>query len=224
MSLINKLLTDLEERHTLLNGKDEAILDGLTSVSSRRNEQRINVPVNFIIVSFFLAASFIVVYGITREQTGRKASIVNDPPAPVQLDVQAKIRNDIRAQGDIRQKVTSDKDESGITPAGLKPAITTPYPEPAASAEIAGGSPSVINEISIVEDNATITFSLSLAGSIHYNAFSLANPDRVVLEIDNARFAAEIPVVDHIKQIRGIRVGNRPGKALTLVIDANQPL
>lgn len=229
MSLINKLLTDLEERHNLLQGKDEAILDGLTSVTARRSEQRINIPINFIIVSFFLAASLVFAYGVMRDGAKEIIPAVVHIPESAQSDIRPEVESTRKAVGSNSEILGGVEDQTVFNPPepSLEPPVNespAPLIAPVLSPEIHAGTPLVINDMAFVEEERTITLSLRLNGKTHYNAYTLTKPDRVVLEIDDAKFSADVPGVDHITQIKGIRIGDRPGEALKVVIDTNQPL
>lgn len=231
MSLINKLLTDLEERHNLLNGQDEVVLDGLVSVPATSSQQRLHIPVNFILVSFFLAATAAVAYGVVREHPEPAGPIADKATGPVQKEIQLPARQETKAVETARQKtLTSDLIPlPKINSLRLATVISTPAePAPRTGPEEVSSSfaatPLVISDVSLVEENKTLSLDLKLNGKTHYNAYTLENPDRVVLVIDNARFSSTIPAFDHIPQIKGIRISDRPGEALKLVIDANQPL
>lgn len=230
MSLINKLLTDLEERHNQLNGEDEVVLDGLSSVPATSSDRRLPIPLNFIIVSFFLAASTAVAYGVIREKP-KQAKVVT-VAAAAGNDIQPSARGESVSSDRGPHTDAADGQLPGaeINAPRLDPLISYPADgEPASAA--AGVSPAettesalVIRDVSFAEDHETLFLNLSLSGKAYYRAYTLEDPNRIVLEIDNAGYSAAIPEFKHISQIKSIRIGDRHSEVLKLVIDTKSPM
>lgn len=64
---------------------------------------------------------------------------------------------------------------------------------------------------------------LDLSGSVNYNIFNLDNPERVVVDISDSRFLADLSRLDYdTSPIRAIRTGVRNGDDLRLVLDMEQ--
>lgn len=63
------------------------------------------------------------------------------------------------------------------------------------------------------------------AGAVSHRVFSLANPDRLVIDIPDARFEAKLPVVAADDPLlSSVRSGIRDGDDLRLVLDLKQPV
>ena len=229
MSLINKLLTDLEERHTVLNGRDEVVLDGLTAVTGRGNKQQKKIPIDFLVVSFFLITSISVAYGVIHDNKKSALSNTYSESPVVKSENDSKSQNEMEAVHSELAKPVKTIVETKPSPSELKLEVAltgeTPVEDvPVSASVISEAYHIVVKDMSLVEENNNIDLRLKLNGKARYNAYTLSSPDRVVLEIDDVDFSASIPDVDHIEQIQGIRMSNNPGYPLKLVIDADQPL
>ena len=67
-------------------------------------------------------------------------------------------------------------------------------------------------------DNTRLVFDLS--GPIDHTLFSLHAPDRIVIDLKNARFKSQLPSFDYSKSyIKNIRYASRKGNALRFVLD-----
>ncbi len=67
-------------------------------------------------------------------------------------------------------------------------------------------------------DHTRLVFDLS--GKVSHKLFSLANPERIVIDIDNAQMKAALAKIDLAKTpINSIRSGKRGGKNLRIVLD-----
>src|SRR5690349_2070163 len=62
MSLINKMLSDLEQRHSYYKDQDKIVLGGLAPVTETGFSSS-RIPYNFLLVCFFFVAICIAIYG-----------------------------------------------------------------------------------------------------------------------------------------------------------------
>lgn len=70
-------------------------------------------------------------------------------------------------------------------------------------------------------DHTRLVFDLS--GKVSHKLFSLANPDRIVIDIDNSQMKAALSKIDLGKTpIKSIRSGKRGSKGLRIVLDLQQ--
>ena len=67
MSLINKMLSDLEQRHSYQKDHDQIVLGGLAPVINT-GFSSLKLPYHFLIVCFFVIAVFIAIYGFWTNQ------------------------------------------------------------------------------------------------------------------------------------------------------------
>ncbi len=56
-----------------------------------------------------------------------------------------------------------------------------------------------------------------------YNVFGLENPNRLVIDLDDSRLSASADIAEARGLVSGLRTGIRPGGAMRLVLDLNQP-
>lgn len=81
-----------------------------------------------------------------------------------------------------------------------------------AQVEVGGGSAMQL------PDGTQLSFRIS--GPIQYQSFILNDPPRFVVDIDNARVAADgVNSLIHSRDIRGVRTGARQGGGLRIVVD-----
>ena len=67
-------------------------------------------------------------------------------------------------------------------------------------------------------DNTRLVFDLS--GPVEHNLFSLKAPERIVIDLKDARFKGQLPGFDYSKSyIKNIRYASRKGNALRFVLD-----
>lgn len=67
-------------------------------------------------------------------------------------------------------------------------------------------------------DNTRLVFDLS--NSVEHNVFALENPNRLVIDLDNARFQGTLPEVDPANlMLSAIRLGRPEGNTLRFVLD-----
>ena len=72
-------------------------------------------------------------------------------------------------------------------------------------------------------DNTRLVFDLS--GPIEHSLFSLKNPDRIVVDLQNVRLRGQLPVADGKgSPIKGLRSAERNKNDLRIVLDASQTL
>lgn len=72
-------------------------------------------------------------------------------------------------------------------------------------------------------DNTRLVFDLS--GPIEHTLFTLKNPDRIVIDLQNARLQGELPVAEgDDSPIKSLRSAERNKNDLRIVLDANQTL
>ena len=74
--------------------------------------------------------------------------------------------------------------------------------------------------VAAVADTTRVVFNLSAPAAYKY--FSLANPDRLVIDIADSRFATSLAGVTFSgTAVNALRTGPRPGGALRIVLDVN---
>ncbi len=76
MSLINKMLSDLEQRHSYQKDHDQIVLGGLAPVVNT-GFSSLKLPYHFLIVCFFVIAVLIAVYGFWTNQPAPAPAVVD---------------------------------------------------------------------------------------------------------------------------------------------------
>ncbi len=72
-------------------------------------------------------------------------------------------------------------------------------------------------------DNTRLVFDLS--GPLDHRLFTLKDPDRVVVDLDNAQFANELPALElEGSVLQGVRTATHGERRLRVVLDLNQPV
>jgi N-acetylmuramoyl-L-alanine amidase len=72
-------------------------------------------------------------------------------------------------------------------------------------------------------DNTRLVFDLS--GPIEHSLFTLKNPDRIVVDLQNTRLRGQLPAAEEANSpIKGLRSAARNKNDLRIVLDANQSL
>jgi len=67
VSLINKMLTDLEDRHSYYRDQDQVVFGDLTPIADT-GFSRAKIPYNFLVVCFFLIAIAVAIYSYTTNE------------------------------------------------------------------------------------------------------------------------------------------------------------
>ncbi|MGI9311115.1 MAG: AMIN domain-containing protein, partial [bacterium] len=85
-----------------------------------------------------------------------------------------------------------------------------------------GGAVATVNDIRMwhAPDRSRIVFDMDRDAA--FDVFALKSPDRVVIDLSNARIKSAIPSGDSTGQfIRGIRHGARAGRTARMVLELN---
>lgn len=71
-------------------------------------------------------------------------------------------------------------------------------------------------------DHTRLVFDVG--GAIEHTVFSLSQPERLVIDIKNARLAGTLPDAGEDRYVQGLRSGIRNGNELRVVLDLKQPV
>jgi len=209
VSLINKMLTDLEERHSYYRDQDQAVFGDLTPIADT-GFSRAKIPYNFLVVCFFLIAIAVAFYSYTANESATLHYA--DSTFSSAVVKETAVRDAVTPVSDMPLPIAQQL-------FGLKLDLAVPLISSPPPVEIA-----VIHAIDISERNGVTNILLELDHSAVFRVYSLQDPNRVVLEIDHAQLQATIPAMPDHPYIERFRFSNQNGEIFRLVADAVQPV
>lgn len=231
MSLVNKVIRDLEDRQALTMKDETRIFRGLSSTGNADSRRGI-LTANFFVVILFLLASVSATYAIM-DHAAEKTIDELDHVAEVELAIgntPSLEPSNIIALGSKNAKYKGAPGSSGDQ--ALKLDFTLPrairVKEKSASKKSdvvkTKTGKRTLHWIGFERSNGILELHLDMTNESTYRAYSLSNPDRVVIEIDDIGLDASLPDISAIQSLRNIRVRREENGKLILVLDAHQPL
>lgn len=208
MSLINKMLSDLEQRHSQERDQDQIVLGGLAPVANTGFATP-RLPYNFLLVSFFTIALLVALYGYWQgsssptQQTGTLAQMEKVDPGAETLN-----------------NVEGNKAIAGLPALKLDLSLPVTAPPHVIPATVNAGITAVSTSL---QDNIT-SLQLRLDNSAAYRVRAEENPYRMVLEIDNASLQAAVPVMSGHPYIDELQISTTNGRDFVLVAAASEPV
>ncbi len=220
MSLVNKIISDLEERQALISRKEGKVFQNL-SVADNLQPHHNMLPVRLFTLLLFFLASVSATYALMGNRVENALSeIVTDagPHGRVTPDVLTEDRDgnavDITVSDmglDMPVAPVMEKSHSVFK---LDVSLSSMEAKAAVKNKIAqAGVPVNIRTVNLYENDTELFLNLALASSVDYRVYSLSDPDRIVLEIDDAVFDGELPGLDGSRSIKGFEFRkDKPGK------------
>ena len=203
MSLINKVINDLEDRQAFVANSEGKIFCGLTSADNPERKRKI-LNINLFITVLFLAVCVSASYAFIERRTEirlKEIEIVSEQNiAPVKLSNTERVipSSDITSKEEDISSTGYEQEDLANYSNSLKLDFSLPIKKVAKTlSEVpesvipidAGIS---ISSVKLEEINNQLILSFKLTSDTQYRAYSLENPDRVVVEIDNAEFSRYI--------------------------------
>ncbi|MFO1408586.1 MAG: N-acetylmuramoyl-L-alanine amidase [Steroidobacteraceae bacterium] len=87
------------------------------------------------------------------------------------------------------------------------------------AAAASAGTPTRVTDVRLWSGPEGTRLVIELSAPTGVNVFSVDNPDRIVIDLDNAEFAARKPLPDGQGPVKAVRAGPQAGGALRLVMD-----
>lgn len=84
---------------------------------------------------------------------------------------------------------------------------------------VAGAAARSVAQIRLAEGRTRTRLVFDLDGPVRHSLFTLTNPERVVIDVEDTRLAGAAPAPDVSRLIRNIRNGTRHGNDLRVVLD-----
>lgn len=207
MSLINKMLTDLEERHSYYRDQDQVVLGDLTPIADT-GFSSIKIPYNFLLVCFFLVAIAVAFYRYTGNESG--GLYYPESASSASVVTETINQNQMAQMTDLSPSAASEL--SSLKLDLSLPLVSAPTPSQAV----------VIEAIDMSEADGITRIQLWLDSASEYRVYSLPNPSQVVLEIDHAELLAALPQIADHPYIERFRFSNQQGERFQLIIDTAQ--
>lgn len=240
MSLINKMLIDLEERQACLAGEQDVALQGISSVNDPTFQNQNKYGVYLLAFIAFLLSGVIV--NMLYQNLNNKESNtipVSDVTGKVEVTMQdSSLLTDSTAEqassnvsslpsspgannsAEISLKLdtvfrTSVVEETSISedvsaPTAIEPKSVVSV-KPLSSVQLS------ISDFELQSHQTRTVFSVMLTAEPDYAVYALPNPDRVVIEINNIQEKSLLPQVQHNELVSGVRARYQ-GKSRALIV------
>jgi tetratricopeptide (TPR) repeat protein len=231
VSLINKVLSDLEERQSLAANSQGVILDGLEAVAEEKLPgNRITGVMQWTMLLLLLL--FLAAYTFL---PGR--NIISEPPAAPGMTAAPTAEAEVAE----RRDTPLDPGPAGQAGPGASlnsmkldyslsistQAVAAARQDTAGNLTVqsaAGDSPVEIQDISLSDSGSGPVLNLRATGRVSYTTYALENPDRIVVELYGAGLNTELPAVTHGSGITRIRTRQLPGDTLLIILETESVL
>ena len=234
MSLINKVINDLEDRQAFVTSNEGKIFYGLASADNPEHKRKI-LNINLFITVLFLAVCVSASYAFIERRTEiglQEIEIVSEQNI---VSVKSSKTERVISSSDITSKeehlsFTGYEQEDLANYSNslkldfslpIKKAAKTLSEVPESVIPIEAGIS--ISSVKLEEINNQLLLSFKLTSDTQYRAYSLENPDRVVVEIDNAEFHGILPDPTLTRGIRNIRWNKSYSDKFIFVMDTMAP-
>ena len=224
MSLINKLLKDIESRQNALPDGQDIVLDGLYSaydVEMRQPESK-KKYFYYLLAIFLFAALFISVSWIDFSSP-EKDTYTSSELTPVTPPL-----NDLSARGAVmleEVKAQINNGNSGEAMLSLKvDDMLANQVNIVPTREENTQHSAAVENIVLEEAAGKIILSMDIPVESQYVLYMLNKPYRTILEIDNVKHAGSLPGIDQLTTITKIRKQLGDDDKFRLVIESREPL
>ena len=212
MSIINKVIADLEERQVLGSNNAGKVFRGLSAAENLPRSYT-NSLVQMFILILFLFASVSATYALM----ARRDSVVLERLETLEPgDNSLQIISEPRSVGRMRKQQAGlpsslklDFSLSSIDSLELRPLSEPLDPAPRLQNDI------LVSDIELNRDKGNILLELSLSNEASYRAYPLRNPNRVVIHIARGRLATAFTATE----LDGVRIIDRGEDEVMLVVD-----
>ncbi|MBL1141739.1 MAG: tetratricopeptide repeat protein [Proteobacteria bacterium] len=222
MSLINKMLNDLEKRDAFLKENHDQVLDGLYSAYDLEltNKKKANNAIVFLICLICTVVILVCAF-VYIENLNSKLANNND------INIEKK--------SDLVQIVT----KTNIVPvnndevSAIKRAVKLDYPSLRLDEQLVikndpeFSSDTKINHIDSIQfekDSFSINLLIKMPDEIDYLVYGLSNPNRTVIEVENVELGFRLEDLQPIDPIVAIRYSINDERRFKLVLESTVPL
>lgn len=243
MSLINKMLVDLEDRQACLAGEEDVALQGLTPINEKHfHEEALlgKFRYHFIIAGIILSASCYLIYrgypldlvnvfklsgSITESNTQTLTSpdissnSISTGQEPVKKKTVVESELSSKSLESPDKVVMSDHLSVTSVPEEITSQLVLPQPQPYSISKPVPDSQIAVQSIAVSVDHKQTILQLRLSDLPEYYVYTLSDPERIVVELNNTRFADNLPKATATGFIRTIRRRYEKNSKALLVLD-----
>jgi tetratricopeptide (TPR) repeat protein len=232
VSLINKVINDLEERQAFVANKDEKIFRGLTSADTPVYKNNM-LTMNMFIVILFLIASVSGTYALMENRAEKILENV-EYSKELNIDVAHALSNPKFSQGPfvnthkndistleierVKARIREKPLKLDFSIASLDKVKTEPLPENTSQAISKMTS---IQSIAVNEKDNVILLNLKLGSRVNYNAYTLRNPNRIVVEIDDAVLEGALPDPGRLRGVNNVYLNENHNGKFIMTMNTN---
>lgn len=240
MSLINKMLKDLEKRDAFLNENSDQVLDGLYSAYDVELDDKkgsyaflfsficLILIIILSLISYPLLKTKFTQFFVVYEETHYVANN-NINPEKENTDKVSKIIND--QQVTVTEKYMIDKEIGSESLEETKKNKSTAYDALKldetiliTDKQLSQAKLNRIDSIQFEIDDFGINLIMKMPEEINYLVYGLNNPDRTVIEVKNAELAFKIEDLVPVEPIVAIRYSINNENRFKLVLESDSPL
>jgi tetratricopeptide (TPR) repeat protein len=223
MSLINKMLNDLEKRNAFLNENADQVLDGLYSAYDLEltNKKKSNTVFTFFVclisVAIIIVATCISLDKKNSQVVTENKEFTAEKESPAREDVKTNIVSDIDTSTNIEK--TENKAYQS-----LKLDDQLNLENESETLSLVQTRINRIESIQFETDSSSVNLIMKMPDEIDYLVYSLSNPDRTVIEVENVELGFRLEDLKPVEPIVAIRYSINDEKRFKLVLESDMPL
>ncbi|MFT5453322.1 MAG: tetratricopeptide (TPR) repeat protein [Enterobacterales bacterium] len=223
MSLINKMLNDLEKRDAFLHEKQDAVIDGLYSaydieLDPKKGWRSSTKAFVYILTAISITVILIHFYLNRNPSFQISALEINS----IKNDTKSINSNDVlKVESQVSNEDSTSQGSESLLKLDDSLFIQTPYPvtetkEPDAL--------NIIKEIFFDTNEQGINLVIKMPEDIDYLVYGLNNPNRIVIEVNNSELGFLLEDLVPVEPIVAIRYSINEDNRFKLVLETDQLL
>jgi tetratricopeptide (TPR) repeat protein len=223
MSLINKMLNDLEKRDAFLHEKQDAVIDGLYSaydieLDPKKGWRSSTKAFVYILTAISITVILIHFYLNRNPSFQISALEINS----IKNDTKSINSNDVlKVESQVSNEDSTSQGSESLLKLDDSLFIQTPYPvtetkEPDAL--------NIIKEIFFDTNEQGINLVIKMPEDIDYLVYGLNNPNRIVIEVNNSELGFLLEDLVPVEPIVAIRYSINEDNRIKLVLETDQLL
>lgn len=224
MSLINKLLKDLESRQSYLQDNPDLVLDGLYSAYDVEIGDNVNRKKQFYFLLFIIIIMSLVV-SLVWVNLSKSNPIIDNSAKSTKYKMVAKAPSiaSIQTTTNISKNTESQKTDLSLFSLKMDDLHNKWDGNQALTDKNSNKSLSIKN-IDIKERDNNIILSLELPDELEYRVYTLKSPYRTILEIKDIDYTGSLPVIEALPNITNIRKRVDENGNFLFVVQSNDPM
>lgn len=223
MSLINKMLNDLEKRDAFLNENQDSILDGLTSaydLELEQKEKKHSPSIIYITLFALISIAALSYYLLPDNFLPVQSSTIQSAHFENEVVVNEKI-SEVKIESSVPENnVNKNKPNQFLK---LDDNLFIKMPDSNIGLTVSS-SLNRIEDIFFGENEQGINLVLKMPKDIDYLVYSLKSPNRIVVEVNNAELGFLLEELEPVDPIVAIRYSINEENRFKLVLETEQPL